>query len=416
MTVRRYQRIFISGFLMPIILLGLYNNCSERHYSWTSSNNGSVIAGNPMVLSSSKILTAVCKVVTRCHSNVAETDCENSVAKVNGMALPLGVSAWGYNSLESIEQAESAGLLAGQMNSADLCSTDIAATDCSSSAAQAAYDPLSSQPFAGSTKLVAGSSCGGSFVAAGNSSLCPTNYVQVPPLVGYTSQNFCISKYEMKNSSNVPAATAAGVPWVLISRNDAITACRSLGTYFDLISNAEWQTTARNIANQPINWSTGVAYSGDLNRGYSDDIPGVPQSASPDDNQACYGTLQTCSSTVWNSQRRTHVLSNGGVVWDLAGNDWEWVSDDNTKPAIANDYVINFTGSWQTDFGNDKICPGPSVCGFGGGQLSAPQGAIARGETNSGGIGAGVFAVDLRNSPQYANSIIGFRCVYRPPQ
>ncbi|MGZ3824060.1 MAG: SUMF1/EgtB/PvdO family nonheme iron enzyme [Bdellovibrio sp.] len=415
MTVRREQRIFIVSLLMSFLLLGLYNNCSERNYRWTSSDNGSVIAGNPMVLSSNKVLSAICQVITRCHSNVTVNDCESGVAKVDGMALPLGVSAWGYNTLSSIGKAEASGLLNGRMSSADLCSSDIAATDCSSATAQAAYDPTSSQPFAGATKLVSGNSCGGSFIPAGNSSLCPTNYVQVPALAGYTTQNFCIAKYEMKNSSDVPAATADGLPWVLITRNDAITACRSLGTYFDLISNAEWQTTARNIANQPSNWNTGIAYSGELNRGYSDDLNGTAQAANPDDNQACYGTLQTCSSSLWNSQRRTHVLSNGGVVWDMAGNVWEYVSDDNSKPAIASDYVINFTGSWQTDFGNNQICSSGD-CGLGGGQLSAPAGAIARGDTNSGGRGAGVFAVDLRDGPNYANSIIGFRCVYRPPQ
>lgn len=415
MTVRRYLRVFISGFLIPAVLLLLYNNCSEKHHTWSSSNNGSVIAGNPMASSSNKILAAVCQVVTRCHSKVAVSECEKSVAKVDGMALPLGISAWGYNTLVSIEQAETAGLLAGQTNSAELCTSDIAAIDCSSAAAQAAYDPFSSQPFAGATKLVAGASCGGSFTPAGSSSLCPTNYVQVPTLMGYTSQNFCISKYEMKNASEVPAATAEGLPWVLMTRNQAIAACRSLGTYFDLISNAEWQTTARNIANQAVNWSSGVAYSGELNRGYSDDLNGVAQAASTNDNQACDGTSQTCSSSVWNSQRRTHVLSNGGVIWDMAGNVWEYVSDDNTKPAIANDYVINFTGNWQTDFGNDQICSSGD-CGFGGGQLGAPAGAIARGDTNSGGRGAGVFAVDLRNGPDYGNNIIGFRCAYRPPQ
>ena len=35
--------------------------------------------------------------------------------------------------------------------------------------------------------------------------------------------------------------------------------------------------------------------------------------------------------------KRTHHLSNGEVIWDVAGNVWEWVIDDN-----VNDYGDNF--------------------------------------------------------------------------
>ena len=49
-----------------------------------------------------------------------------------------------------------------------------------------------------------------------------------------------------------------------------------------------------------------------------------------DDNKGCHGTEQTCDGRTWNKQRRTHTLSNGEVIWDVSGNAWEWVKDDNS--------------------------------------------------------------------------------------
>ena len=39
---------------------------------------------------------------------------------------------------------------------------------------------------------------------------------------------------------------------------------------------------------------------------------------------------QTCDGRTWNKQRRTHFFSNGEVIWDVSGNAWEWVKDDNS--------------------------------------------------------------------------------------
>lgn len=103
-------------------------------------------------------------------------------------------------------------------------------------------------------------------------------------------------------------------------------ACRDLGANYDLISNAQLQTIARNIEMVPSNWSSGIVGTGSLNRGHSDGAPAYTRAADVDvdDNNACANTDQTCSSTVWDSQRRRHKLSNGKVIWDFAGNAWEW--------------------------------------------------------------------------------------------
>ena len=420
--MKKNERTFRISFnkffiLISAMLVVLFNNCSRGQIRWGSSDNGSVIAGNPLTFSSLKILSAVCQNVMRCHPSVTASDCESGAIKAEGMALPLGLLPFGYTTLESMAQSESAGLLVGQLGLTATCSAQIASTDCATPAAQGAYDANSAQPYSAAKKLVADASCGGTFLPAGAADVCPSNYVSVPALNGYTTQNFCVSKYGMKDSASLPTAQAAGLPWVLISRDQAISSCRSLGTHFDLISNAEWQATALNIANQGVNWSSGIAYIGELNRGYSNNYSSGSSAASPDDNQACFGTGQVCSSSQWSDQRRTHVLSSGGVIWDLSGNVWQWVSDNYSQGPSANQYIIDLTGVLRTQFGNNQICqtPGAGACGFGYGQFGSPGGAIARGDTYAGGSGAGVFAVDLRDSPSYQNSIIGYRCVYHPP-
>ena len=142
-------------------------------------------------------------------------------------------------------------------------------------------------------------------------------------------------KYEAKNVGGVATSQASSSPWAYITQYDATMKCRSLGDGFNLISNDQWMTVATNIANQASNWEDGSVGSGALNRGHSDGTPYSSLAASTD-SDACSGTGQSCSDISWDSQKRTHTLSNGEVIWDMAGNLTEWTSyviaDNSDKP------------------------------------------------------------------------------------
>src|SRR5690606_29006040 len=127
---------------------------------------------------------------------------------------------------------------------------------------------------------------------------CPTNYLAVGPNTDVgVADAFCVAKYEMKNDGSDNAVSqSAGTPWVSITRDDdggtpgAITRCQSIGTEYDLISNAQWQAIARDIELAQsggvfLNWSNGsTAGANALNRGHSDNSPNNALAASTDDD------------------------------------------------------------------------------------------------------------------------------------
>ena len=166
------------------------------------------------------------------------------------------------------------------------------------------------------------------------SRICPDNFVMVPPLKNYTDESFCMAKYEMKNSgSDTAISQADGTPYINISRDESINKCQAMGSGYDLITNDEWQTIARNIELVKSNWKNQRIGKSTLNTGHhsSDAVTtATPMAANSNDNQACFGTPKDCDSSTWNIYKRTHNLSNGEVVWDMSGNVSEWIKEDNS--------------------------------------------------------------------------------------
>ncbi|MEY5059663.1 MAG: hypothetical protein RJA51_1410, partial [Actinomycetota bacterium] len=155
---------------------------------------------------------------------------------------------------------------------------------------------------------------------------------------------------------------------------------------------------------------------GSMNRGHSDNSPANSLAADPNDANPCFGTGQNCSDSTWNTQRRTHVLSNGQVIWDVAGNVWEWVKDTNSTNFGANAYMSQVsttshttTGTIGSITGAAKLLFGPSgnytslntdeYGGLGNAWTNYSAGGVARGGHLGNDVGAGVFAVALSSAP-----------------
>ena len=276
-----------------------------------------------------------------------------------------------------------------------------------------------------------------------NNFICPANFVGVPSLTDYTTNSFCVMKYEAKNDGSGNAISQAGsTPWRSITRNGSITECTDLGAKYDLITNDEWQSIARNIEFVKSNWATGsVGNAGGLSTGHSDSSPAVYLPADSDDNNACHQTGQTCNSSTWDSQRRTHTLSNGEVVWDLAGNVAEWVKDNNTVSYVSSANIIMSLLNDATHSNSGSLSGGTTTTSrtakghFGPhgdytGLYSNPWGGLGSGSLNlnlgGGGVGVtrggyystsapGVFTVVAGfTEMNTASNRAGFRCVYRP--
>jgi hypothetical protein len=303
----------------------------------------------------------------------------------------------------------------------------------------------------------AGSSSAASVTLSVAALVCPTNYslVSANPNLGVHSA-FCVARFEMKCEGANCATACTGTcdvtdqraavskpetsPWVMITQARARQACEALNARnnvinkYYLISNPEWMTIAHEIENTDVNWSpvapatTGVVGVGFLNRGHSDNSPNI----------ACDGALENvqtdCTTAgTGHQQKRTHTLSNGQVIWDFAGNVWDWV-DWNVTPTnkayssadgspqtawrewtqidrnISNGDAME-TITWQAS--NPSLNRSNGIGGYLAGNHNI-RGAAKRGGFYFSGW-AGAFALDLDNSPVgTADAFLGFRCLFRP--
>ena len=253
---------------------------------------------------------------------------------------------------------------------------------------------------------------------------CPAGFIVVPGSSTYGTSDFCTMKYEAKRvgSTNVPISQAAGTPWVYISQTDAIANSPNVAgcTGCHLISEAEYLTIAQNVLSVDSNWSGGSVGSGYICSGHDDNAPSSALAASSNDSDGYSGTGNTSPS----NQRRTLTLTNGEVIWDMAGNVWDWTSGTATggQPG-ASGFAWR---QWNATAGTGSLSPNPhpsygtpaasgwtSAQGIGmiySDSADADLRGFRRGgDWGSGGNAAGVLTLSLLSVPGATAAPFGFR-------
>jgi len=310
--------------------------------------------------------------------------------------------------------------------------------------------------------------------------ICADGYVWVPGSAKFgTMPGFCVMKYEAKGSTGAVVSTSTGLPYVSISQENARAECIGIGAGYHLISEPEWMTIAENIVNLPINDLDSDAEL-QLATGHSDnaDAGAVANAVASIDtadpivsgctltldmenaanvysagsceirgdsshgtdpgdanDKGFYDTGQDWADATYvsgaanKSQLRTHVLSSGEVIWDIAGNVYEWTD----ALSIAQEHPVDATpaSEWLAYAPNDSTIP--AITKYGAFSYIRPPNEIWNGEDNgvgrlysgyddgtdtnalirggywSGGEYSGVFTFHVY-SPSNTSSTRGFRC------
>jgi parallel beta-helix repeat protein len=278
------------------------------------------------------------------------------------------------------------------------------------------------------------------------------SWITVPADAYLGTPAFSVMKYEARRVSDRPFSQADGQPWVGMNRYDAAASCEDRGPEYHLVTQREALALSRSIERTAINdidassSTVQFANGSTLNEGSitaADDplITGCDISLPLSDakNNATTGCQLRTTGYIgtngsWAGERwhlRTHVLSNGEIIWDWAGNAWEWISASCMKSTGADcDNCYYGATSAPLDWLNANIGnfertyagPNSSSLGVANGTGTytgciADYDSLVRGGYNTTSSrpyvlsGDGIYALNMGLAPAASRDYLGFRCV-----
>lgn len=191
---------------------------------------------------------------------------------------------------------------------------------------------------------------------------CPKGFIPVPGSAFYSQPGFCVMKYEASNL-NGKAVSRYDLPsWGSVTHNQAVDYAQTACDGCQLMTPSQWMTLARDIIQVDKNWTGNKAFEGDLYLGfttleYTAGLSVPPLLKSSNDEDGYFGVnrepdqeITTVNDTGeaitirFVDHRRTFYLSNGEVIWDLAGHFAEQI-----------DLIVE-TGKPQCHHSNIKTC------------------------------------------------------------
>ena len=252
----------------------------------------------------------------------------------------------------------------------------------------------------------------------------PTDYIPVPTPEqangDYYESSFFVMKYEAKvetrNAFTKAVSKAEGVPVSNITLEDAVDLCKNNGPRYDLMSNAQWQSIVLSIEDTDENWRVGKSTATDDNAINCGVLTGRPQPARSNDIDDCAD--QSCNPN-WDLKRRTHILKNGEVIWDICGNVGEIMKDKYKANQNFRGDIFELKGQLKKLFGPNKTYSLAdnnrrlNKWNLGEADIRKNNDLIVRGMPDRY---AGIFSVEVKrdHDDRRGDLQVGFRCVYLP--
>jgi uncharacterized membrane protein len=227
-----------------------------------------------------------------------------------------------------------------------------------------------------------------------------------------------------QGTSTTPISAPSVQQWINVSQTTAITNAPNVASCptCHLITDAEYLTIVQNVLSvgNP-NWSGNVVGSGYIYSGHNDNAPANALVADPLDSSGYAG-----ETNQGGNQKRTLTLTNGQIIWDIAGNLWEWTAGTSTtgQPGVSGGGYVWREWTAVTNPGSLTPNPSPATTGISGANSwnsgngigviysnadeVALRGFIRGGSWLNGGL-AGVLALYLGYAPNSPNNNIGFR-------